>query len=773
MLAWSSTAAIIAEIVSLLLIATTLLAISRRLRLPYTIVLVLAGMGISILVEQHPQTLGRLHTLGISSDLIFLVFLPTLVFNTAFSLETRSLRHNMGAILTLAVPGMILSTALIGLIVAWGTGIPLLPALLLGAILSATDPVAVIALFTRLGAPQRLTILVEGESLFNDATSVVLAGILIAALATGETRWALAWDGTLEFLWLFVGGVVLGLGMGRLVGWLIGWLRSDPMITLTLLLALPYLAFLLAEHTLGVSGIMAVAAAGLTLAGWGRTKISHDARAHAENQLGLLAFFATSLIFLMVGLAMAPQLLLQHWQALLWVVAAMLVARAAMVFGLLPLVGRLPGSLPIRLPYQVAIFWGGLRGAIALAIVLGLPPFPFHDLFVALTMGAVLFTLLVHGLTIEPLVHRLGLDRPTLGDRLVLLEGKLLAHDRARQRIPELQAVGGFSRTIARRLQAECDLAMTQARRAIEELRQSGLDPAEERKLLFLRTFGQEQMIYTQMYQMGHLSEGAFRELMLVLAMQIDAVRHHGTFAHIKGHAMQRWKEQRLIRPIANIPLFPTSREWLRTQRIVRFYEEVWGHYQGSGNVLRFLDNLKGLESIPPTVVEEVRSHYRHWFDHAAEQLDRIGDQFPEFSGAMQERMGKRLILTAEKEVTEEQLARGLLPPGAAETLTTGLERQMEQLRGTAAGLLPDDPLTLLGQLPIFYEVSDKELQLLADQVRVLTLGEGQTIIQEGERCKNFFIVARGVVRISRTHDDHWERLGVCRTCPIPLLGER
>src|SRR5262249_41550496 len=154
------------------------------------------------------------------------------------------------------------------------------------------------------------------------------------------------------------------------------------------------------------------------MGGWGRMKVSSGTRHYLEHFWAYVAFVANALVFLLVGLRVEPSALRTNLGLLFWVVVAMLASRAAVIYGLLPIVERLPGGERTSLGYRAVIFWGGLRGAIALAIVLSLPPFPYHEVFVTLTMGAVLFTLVGQGLTIAPLVRWLGLDRPSLADRL-------------------------------------------------------------------------------------------------------------------------------------------------------------------------------------------------------------------------------------------------------------------------------------------------------------------------------------------------------------------
>ena len=743
-------AEIVGGTVSLLLIAVAILVLSKRIRLPFTVILVLIGIVLSWLIGEYPHELGLLKRLEISPELILFVFLPTLIFESTFNLDARSLRRNLGPILTLAVPGLVLSTALIGVILWLATPLPLDAALLLGAILSATDPVAVIALFARIGAPQQLSILVEGESLFNDATSIVLARILVGVVAAGTVSAGTIGAGIVDFFALFAGGLVLGILLGLFTGMLIGMLESEPLVEITLVTALAYVAFLLAEEVFHVSGVMATMGAGLTMGGWGRAKISASVRASLEYFLGLLAFFATALIFLMVGLRVDLSALWGSLDLLPWVVVAMLAARAVLVFGLMPLVGRLPGASPISLAYQAVMFWGGLRGAIALAIVLSLPAFAYSDTFVALVMGAVLFTLLVQGLTIEPLVRFLRLHVPTLADQVANLERDLTAKRRAYERLPELQAGGLFSSRIARRLQQEYEREIRAARDAIRTLRSAGLDPKQELHLLYLHAFAEEGGIYTDMYGKGHLSEGAYRELMLVLGRQVDAIRYHGDPESIRSphHAI------RLYRSFDRLPLLGRLGEFLRMRQVIRHYEEQWGHFQGSDFVIRYLQQLKELESIPDDVYQHVLGQYRHWHEQAGRQLDHMSEQFPEFVTSMQERFGRRLGLLAEMEVIGEQARRGVLSKGKAEEIEAEIARRLVALRGQSVSKLHADPVRLLRQVPLFRELGNDEIETLAGEVSSLTLAENEEIIRQGDVGHSLYLIARGVVRVTRATEE-------------------
>ncbi len=232
----SHIAELVGTITGLLLVAAATLAFSKRVKLPFTVALVLVGMGLAYLAGEGPHFLRPIANYRISPEVILYVFLPTLIFESAFNLDARQLRQNILPVLTLAIPGLLFSTLIIGTIVWYVTStflssaIPFSAALLLGAILSATDPVAVIALFKQLGAPKRLTILVEGESLFNDATSIVTAKIILGVALAGFFSIDTVLDGVIEFFVVFLGGIFVGWVLAVAVGLTLGRVESDPSI---------------------------------------------------------------------------------------------------------------------------------------------------------------------------------------------------------------------------------------------------------------------------------------------------------------------------------------------------------------------------------------------------------------------------------------------------------------------------------------------------------------------------------------------------------------
>ena len=441
---------------------------------------------------------------------------------------------------------------------------------------------SVITLLRRIGAPKRLTILVEEESLFSDATAIVLARIVTAVLVTGVATNGAILSGAVQFFFIFFGGLLVGWASAVLVGMLLGRVDADAFIEVTLTTVLAYVSFLVAEVVLGVSGVMATVVAGMLIGGWGKARISPSVTDYLERFWKYMAMVAKALIFLMVGLAVDLGALANSFPLLLVVIVAMLISRAVVVFSLVPGIARLPEYDAIGRDHQVVMFWGGLRGALTLAVALSLPDFGqevagFGDLnqvIIALVMGAVLFSLLAQGLTIEAVARKFKLHVPPLSDQLARLEGLVSAKQRTLERIPELERGGLFSPRISEQLRTQCEAKIKALKSELGELRGEGLDVEQEGRLLYLRSFGEENILYYQMFSRGHLTERTYRGLVHSIEIQTEGVRHQGrlpdyTLYPPTGERM----ESTVHRVLARVPGCGRWAERLRAERTARDYE--------------------------------------------------------------------------------------------------------------------------------------------------------------------------------------------------------
>jgi len=633
-------------------------------------------------------------------------------------------------------------------------------ALLLGAILSSTDPVAVISMFRRLGAPKRLTVLIEGESLFNDATSIVLARILLVVLLINQVSPGIIARGVFDFVFVFVGGLAVGTVLGLIAGYLLGLVGSDLYTEITLTMAVAYLSFLLAERVFQVSGVTATLAAGLVVGSWGRMKISLPIRQHLAHYWSYIAFIANALIFLMLGLRVNFSALWANSWPLIWVIVAMLVSRAVVIYGLMPLIGRLPRAEPVGYAYRAVMFWGGLRGAVAIAIVLSLPPFPQREAFVALVMGAVLFTLLVKGLTIESLVRRLGLDKPPIADRFGRLEALIAARKLALERLPDLLSVNLFNAVIADRLRSESVEKLLASKSQLDNLARLEMNRNRQRRIAFLRAFAEERATYVELFDKGQLTEAALRELTLAVDVQQDAMRYRGVhlispIRQLHRHRFERFFLRRLDRLKAGSRLA----EQIRLRRVALDYDVAWGEYQASGRVLAVLESLSRIEAIPDQVIEEVLDTYRERHKAAQERLDYTAEQFPEFVNDLQEELGRRLISLAEVAFVESQENAGTLPESVADRLLEELRTEIGRAHGYELAKLKTTPEELLRKVPFLRDLPTEDFSALAARLRPQTVAAREVIFEEGEAGDALYLIARGVVRVSRREGLEWRHI--------------
>jgi CPA1 family monovalent cation:H+ antiporter len=389
-----------------LLIAAAIIAmVAKRLRIPYTVSLVCGGLllGAIHLPLLSPLQPGRRPD-WLTPDVILILFLPALVFEGSVKLDVRELFKNSLPLALLANVGTIIAAIVTGYSVHWWIGLPLFAALLFGCIISATDPISVLAIFKDLRVDRRLSILLEGESLLNDGTAVVLFGILLEAAVTNKINMM---TGAGEYLLAVVGGALLGAALGYVAGRVTGTV-DDPQIEITLTTILAYGSYLLAYH-LHLSGVIATATAGLMLGNLGlKTRMSARTQAAMQSFWEYISFVMNSLVFLLIGLEIHFRELLENWTGVLLAIGAVLLGRLLSVYLLVPVSNRFTAKIPFR--WQHVAVWGGLRGALALALALSLnSTFPYREKILNLTFGVVIFSIVVQGLTMKLLLRLLNL----------------------------------------------------------------------------------------------------------------------------------------------------------------------------------------------------------------------------------------------------------------------------------------------------------------------------------------------------------------------------
>lgn len=414
-------------ITSLFLVIGAAEPLAARLRLPYTVILAVLGIliGSGALFFLRTELTDALNPvaeailgLPIRSNVFLYVFLPTLLFQATLGMHLRRMLDDWVPILVLAVVAVIVATLSVGYALSWVSPLPLAACFLIGAIVSTTDPSAVVSIFRSISAPRRLARIIEGESLLNDAAAIALFGLFIGFVTLGMPDPRLG-DALGRFPVLIAGGALTGWLSARIAVWIMALFGRHELALISVSVALPYLAYIGAEQLVGASGVIAVVVAGLTLNLTGPGRLPPQSWVNLREVWDLLAHWAGALIFILAAL-LIPRLLqdVRFYDFVLIgvIVLAAIAARAVILFGLLPLLTLLRVSPVVDRPYRVAILWGGLRGAVTLALALAVTesfrvPVEVRRLVGILATGFTLFTLIVQGATLRTVIGWLGLDR--------------------------------------------------------------------------------------------------------------------------------------------------------------------------------------------------------------------------------------------------------------------------------------------------------------------------------------------------------------------------
>lgn len=425
----------------LLIVSSVVFFVAKRIKLPYTVLLVLVGVLLVPLVQLPflQPTFGFLTELVLTPELLFFIFLPMLLFESAFNMNMRRMLESSWPIMLLAIVGLLISTALVATALYFvlplvGLPIPFIVALLFGAIISSTDPVAVLALFKEYGAPKRLSLIFEGESIFNDATAVALFLVILAVATNGFHGAETVLEGAGVFAMMLTLGIAFGIGMAALFSRGLRYTRSNEFVTVTMLIVSAHIVFILSElintHEifglhLHMSPIIATTVSSLFLGNYARHSLSPRSDEYLGKSIEHLAFVANSLVFLMAGILFAStdinlSVLLVP---ILVAIAIVATSRAISVYAVIKPLNWLKPGTNIPSAWQKLLAWGSLRGALAIIVVLLIPDdlqvagwqhaFTPKELLLGLTIGCILATLFLKAPTIGPMIRKLGVDKPS------------------------------------------------------------------------------------------------------------------------------------------------------------------------------------------------------------------------------------------------------------------------------------------------------------------------------------------------------------------------
>ena len=648
-------------LISILLASAVLLGvIAQRVRLQLTVVLAVVGFVAGWLLEP----------LGVEiplrgeefEEILLFLFLPVLVFDAALGLSTRAFFRNLVPILVLAVPALVVSAVLVGLALSFGLDIPLAAALLFGVFISATDPVAVVAVFRQLGVPERLLTIVEGESLLNDGVAIVGFNILLGA-ALGE-RLSVA-VGFVDFFLVFFGGAAIGAVVGSVAAAVLPWLGRLPAAAFSL--AVAYGGFVLAEDVLGFSGIMATVAAGLLLSGLAPSRASEAVREVWDELWESLDYIANALLFLLIGLAIAPDLILDNLGAIALAAVVVIVARALAVVPLVSALERFAGIPPVGWRNEAVLVWCGLRGGVALALALALPEsLPQRETFVAMTGGVVLVTLLLNATTISWLVRRLGLSEPTRSERFLAGVARLSGIEAARKRLEDL---GLEEPNLSSRLEA----ASHSTREEIEALE---LTDEEELQVVTRRGLFVERQTYQRLSDAGLLPPPAARALLHEVDDQIEEAGLGRTSIEAVRDREPPRLERLAQRLIGWLPE-PAGED--PTQLA---YAEASGRRLATRRAGEALEEFERLPSIDAETVEDVKETFAQGEREASASLEELDREVGHGGRGLRRRQAEALGRIAVTDTLRELADVGLLPEVMVSRTARAVAKDIEEKTG-------------------------------------------------------------------------------------------
>lgn len=657
----------------------------RNSRIPYTVVLLLIGIiagsanqfslfGNNNLLSDIFVQVGH-----IDPHLILYLFLPTLIFESAYSMEPHLFFRIAPQIILLAIIGlfisMLLSAFAVSWLLSWGMGV----ALLFGALISATDPVAVVALLKEKSSRKRLETLIEGESLLNDGTAIVFFS-LFYGFALGTTTEIKILPVIGEFIWVVASGLLIGAAIGWGILWIIGRLINQPMIEITLSITAAYLTFIIAEF-LHVSGVVALVSLALMFSTIGRTQISPEISHFLHQFWEVMTYMANTLIFLIVGIVImehttfdSPKL----WLTLGILYILLTIIRSISVIVLMPLLERI--GIGINRKKATVLVWGGLRGAVSLSLALSLAqdiniPEQLREQILFLTAGIVFLTIVINGSTMEWLLHSLKLDK--------LPAAKEASVQKARQGLNEQMTI--FLKTLVNnpffnRIKLDSLVSFINHNNSDGVSSNKGvihsdtLINSEEAKIAFMRRLLEiERSDYWRQFEEGHIG----RQAAFLLSRSIE-------------HALDN---NPVIAPrltLDNVFKVPTPPKWLHKMPLMGSSMEEWlfTHLSLSYDIARGFVNAQ----------EEMRHHIKNLQPNAKtgndieDMIDKncsqaftftrhISNEFPKLITQLQSKSARRLLLNHERSLIWKMEHDGVLEAAEAQHLIDIIETQMLKMR--------------------------------------------------------------------------------------------
>lgn len=733
--------------------------VADRLALPFSVILAVLGMligggAIFLLSTDYTNVLNpvaeTILALPIRSNVFLYVFLPTLIFQATLEMNVRRMLDDWVPILTLAVVAVVVATLTIGYSLAYVSGLPLMVCLLVGAIVSTTDPSAVVSIFRSISAPRRLARIVEGESLLNDAAAIALFGLFMGFVMLGVPNPSLS-DALAQVPQLILGGALAGWLIARLALALMTLFQRFEMAQISVSVAVPYLAYIGAERLLGASGVIAVVAAALTLNLMGPGRLAPAFWVNLREVWRLLAHWAGALIFILAAL-LIPRLLgdLRAGDLVLVgvVILAAFAARAMILWGLLPLLGALRLSPRIERPYRVAIMWGGLRGAVTLALALAVTeslrvPVETKRLVGILATGFTLFTLLVQGTTLRWVISLLGLDRLSPLDRALSNQVVAVALQTVREEVAttteKYDLPRDTVRSEAKRFAARLDQAVERA----EAEHNAEILDRDRITLGLIALAGHEREAILQRVRERAISARLSEQALFDADRVIEGARQGGRTGYQRAArgSLSYGPAFRLAAFLRNRLGIPDPLSRMTADRFEMLLAKRLILRDLHGFIDRRIRRIHGRR-----VAELLHELLNRRIEAVDTALDGLRLQYPGYAEELERRFIRRTALRLEEREYNAMREDGLIGSEVHTELVTDVLRRRAQTetRPPLDLALRKDELARV--FPLFSDLDEAELKRLSRQLRTRYVNAGQIITRKDTPARSVFFVASGAV---------------------------
>lgn len=671
-----------------LIIGAILKSLLKHSRLPYTVGLFAIGIILGVMNRTGVfQSLPELHdavssVANINPDLILYLFLPILIFDAAYELNLHIFKKTLANATLLAAPGLIICMLLTGaLMMGVATFIPGFEswtwafALMFGALISATDPVAVVALLHELKTSKRFSTLVDAESLLNDGTGIVCFMLFFGAYAAGETTHA---SPVITFIREVGLSTLLGFLLARIVIWFITRINSEKMVQNSVIILAAYLTFILSQYYLGVSGVIALVAFGLTVTYVGKPRLKPQVNTFMEHFWELLTYIANTLIFILVGVVIAEKVDFS-WGALgvlILIYIALNLIRFAMIMLLYPVMKRLGYGLTRR--ESVILTWGGLRGALAMTLALMVsytPAIPedIRSQVLFFTAGIVTLTLCINATTMRALLNRLGLTHVPSARTMLAYRIEKSIRDNSEKYLEGLKKRDALEGANWHKVES---YMTAQPQEPAKNPQNKAMLPE-----IRLRVLDKEKAICREIYEEGVISKPVFLRLMNSLDELYD---HDGNYPlNVRTSIFKFCQRTELLNTLRNIPYLQNWMTFYFRERITVVYDLGRGFIILQKGSLKLLDDLRASEWVTgeqDSVLDTLREEINDNINRMSAFINNLADNFPKAYGHALTIKSIRMLLSNERRTVKQLINNGMLSEKDAERLLDDIDERTDEI---------------------------------------------------------------------------------------------